>query len=1281
MLNLLKIFFVLFLSICINAQTDPNIDPNWDWINGDYPAAPYPSTQYKMYIEVATGVIQALPRNAPWGQGNAWVGLQDMKKEDGWVIVARDFGTPWRPIFAMDQQGSPYFVLYNKFKGIMRFFILVRTNQELTSGAIELRFNNDNVHKTATLTHLKPRAYASDKVQIVKDNLGSALSTVMNSNWSWADFPMAYDPTIVASENGAWLDFRIIATTEADIKINGTATGINGTQKAVRDFMTGTSSGAVTLSESMPEIGQPKNLGDLGTKLLGTASNWGSWKGTLEDFYKKLPNFEDANPISVANNNLKLAVGRIKDNWLLEGLPFISSAVGLVDFLFGGGKKTDLQNTAPTFSGFNITLNGTISTNFKLPNPKRIQVPSSKLNPNIAVFGSTTPIIYNENIGILNLTTTPVLKYKTYMQSYPNGDGRGYMDFQVQDNLNISVNPASGLILDSCTAWIVVDPSKTLNPGPLNLNQDLNLLALWTLQGITPKLELESSVDGKFTFRSVPVPFDAFKYQRIQGPYSSQSSDITIKIKAVLHRIDDANAQPVLVVLTYEPDLVADGQGNYAQPFYVKVTREFEFDQNEVQPVQFGFGTQNILITTPATIGSYTFMGWSDGSISTNRVFTQSTDVKAIYKNVSKSNNALAFSKNSQRKMVRTIDGQLHRVYESMGKCWYERSTDNGVNWTIVGGKPISIYNSLSPSIDYYQNYICIAYQENHIDKFDIRILFFQNGDQLGSSKLVKGNSSNLNAFDAAPVVALDVNNNILVIWRDEYQSSVKLNYRFGAAFGNSWHNLINPIPNTDIYSINPTLTTKKNGTGIKYQLAYQLGDTEIRYLTLSGINNEIEFSSLINISSQSPYTKNYKPSLVVLNINGTESVRFSWIGERSNYAVADEEVPTDVPYFTEKRTVFRALSGTVLSSYWNFGLGVSSTSINGTDDNNYIVGWSQNSGMQNQYVRNTTLSQVKSFNKNNNPLIGSDLQVANGSNFATQFATIFNSSTLPYQFSTSDAVSILGKVTGADKINTGREGIVTKDSAHFYFSLGDITVNNSIIDFPPIEDTVLFSSTNHLNDYLVSVPFQLENQSSFSYSVQYGVTDSIIASTILSQGGTLMFKVQLVDELTNEILGTYDEVIFSSENPIVYDNIAYEVNVNGIGSRLVRLKLIVTSTLDALYNLATKYATENQLAKKNPKRIYFNGQEVVDNYALAQNYPNPFNPVTKIRYQIPQSGFVLLKIYDILGAEITTLVNEERHAGQYEVDFNASKFASGVYIYRIQAGDFVSSKKMILLK
>jgi hypothetical protein len=85
--------------------------------------------------------------------------------------------------------------------------------------------------------------------------------------------------------------------------------------------------------------------------------------------------------------------------------------------------------------------------------------------------------------------------------------------------------------------------------------------------------------------------------------------------------------------------------------------------------------------------------------------------------------------------------------------------------------------------------------------------------------------------------------------------------------------------------------------------------------------------------------------------------------------------------------------------------------------------------------------------------------------------------------------------------------------------------------------------------------------------------------------------------------------------------------------------------------------------------------------YNLNQNYPNPFNPSTTIRYQIPQDGVVTLKIYDILGSEVATLVQEEKVAGKYEVNFNASTLSSGVYIYKIQAGDFTNSKKLILLK
>jgi photosystem II stability/assembly factor-like uncharacterized protein len=95
---------------------------------------------------------------------------------------------------------------------------------------------------------------------------------------------------------------------------------------------------------------------------------------------------------------------------------------------------------------------------------------------------------------------------------------------------------------------------------------------------------------------------------------------------------------------------------------------------------------------------------------------------------------------------------------------------------------------------------------------------------------------------------------------------------------------------------------------------------------------------------------------------------------------------------------------------------------------------------------------------------------------------------------------------------------------------------------------------------------------------------------------------------------------------------------------------------------------------------------QVVEEFKLEQNYPNPFNPSTKIRYSIPSVGasfmkFVQLKVYDVLGNEMVTLVNEEKPAGTYEVNFNPTGFTSGIYFYKLIAGNFSQTKKMILLK
>ncbi len=89
----------------------------------------------------------------------------------------------------------------------------------------------------------------------------------------------------------------------------------------------------------------------------------------------------------------------------------------------------------------------------------------------------------------------------------------------------------------------------------------------------------------------------------------------------------------------------------------------------------------------------------------------------------------------------------------------------------------------------------------------------------------------------------------------------------------------------------------------------------------------------------------------------------------------------------------------------------------------------------------------------------------------------------------------------------------------------------------------------------------------------------------------------------------------------------------------------------------------------------------LLNKFSLFQNYPNPFNPTTNIKFRIANFGFVSLKIYDVLGREVATLVNEEKQPGEYEVEFDGSELASGIYFYQLKAGDFIETRKIILSK
>jgi hypothetical protein len=98
-------------------------------------------------------------------------------------------------------------------------------------------------------------------------------------------------------------------------------------------------------------------------------------------------------------------------------------------------------------------------------------------------------------------------------------------------------------------------------------------------------------------------------------------------------------------------------------------------------------------------------------------------------------------------------------------------------------------------------------------------------------------------------------------------------------------------------------------------------------------------------------------------------------------------------------------------------------------------------------------------------------------------------------------------------------------------------------------------------------------------------------------------------------------------------------------------------------------------------KNVEGSGDQISYNYSLEQNYPNPFNPTTTISYAIKTEGEVTLKVYDMLGTEVASLVKERQEAGNYSVEFNATNLPSGMYVYILSAGNFIDTKKLILLK
>ena len=194
-----------------------------------------------------------------------------------------------------------------------------------------------------------------------------------------------------------------------------------------------------------------------------------------------------------------------------------------------------------------------------------------------------------------------------------------------------------------------------------------------------------------------------------------------------------------------------------------------------------------------------------------------------------------------------------------------------------------------------------------------------------------------------------------------------------------------------------------------------------------------------------------------------------------------------------------------------------------------------------------------------------------------------------------------------------------------------------------------------------------------------------LISFTAFPQNNSVNLNWQTATETNNQGFAIERKQVFSQQSSAGNEEWNAIGFVNGNG----------TTTESQSYSFVDKNISSG-IYKYRLKQIDYDGTFDYSNeieveitpseFALEQNYPNPFNPSTSIQYTIGSKQFVQLKVYDVLGNEIATLVNEEKPAGSYVVEFNVAQdsrpaIASGIYFYKLQAGRFVETKKMILIK
>lgn len=731
------------------------------------------------------------------------------------------------------------------------------------------------------------------------------------------------------------------------------------------------------------------------------------------------------------------------------------------------------------------------------------------------------------------------------------------------------------------------------------------------------------------------------------------------------------------------------------------------------------------------------FTGWSTSGASTQQiddnptgydqkavVFTSSSaKVYANYKGLHVSNSSTAFSNNSQRKFIETRSGEvtwLHQVYTSMGHVWLEHSSDGGDNWILGNGsQPLSgAAGGKNPSIAYYyddannENWIGIVWQEPHNSKYKIQGIVFSQQTNVSEVPVCPQNHGETIFEEPSDAYSVNANPNLvlagvpslngttpggpylLTIERKTNSGNWQrgVNWLVGEIHGYylGWNNAHGIVSGTNQNSINVQISLDPQFEAypnVRINLIRQQdspGTIFAHYLYLNKANGDWEYYQynfgMISYSA----AINFSPSIVTL--------------PNSYFSACWSEYYDMAFYKYGSPTLYR------------YGNTVQSCSINklsGSSSSGFAV-WSQHpSGWSNKSIRFDNGSPVASTIRTLSTS-GKYVQAGNGAQGqSNMYVSSFYPFTSPYSFSTSGTLGPLNK-KNTDLVE-GRGFEIHNGEGSFSYQFEDLNVDGANISFVDAPDGVDYGKTEILNNALITEPFVINDDSRIIFSEKSGFADSLATAGKLKKDGFVNFKVELIDEATGKVTATLKTKKINSSNTYPAKSSAYLVKPKEFAGKTVRIKISLESNLIERFSpqlvvgdsakipdylkerfskkisnlfLTKKFSDVNEtLIKAASNNLEVINLDIPTTYVLEQNYPNPFNPETKIAYHLAEKSNVKLVVYDLLGRKVKTLVNKVQDIGRYQVTFDASNLATGVYVYTLQAGTFRETKKMILVK